>query len=61
MHSVFDTGSVELGHQVLPLFGSHRDRDVVQSAEDFGVGAEVESGEVEERQQVSVSDVEEEV
>jgi hypothetical protein len=34
---------------------------MVQPAQDLGVGTDVESGKVEEREQVAVSDVEEEV
>ena len=45
----------------VPVLGVDRDRAVVQAAEDLGVGADVEAGEVEERQQVAVADVEEEV
>src|SRR5262249_54377811 len=41
--------------------GRHRDREVVEATEDLGVGTEVEPREVEEREQVAVADVEEEV
>ena len=41
--------------------GLDRDREVVQPAEHLGVRAEVEPGEVEERERVAVADVEEEV
>jgi hypothetical protein len=58
---VADAGRVQVGAQRGPLLRRYRDRQVVQAAEDLGVGAEVEAGEVEERQQVAVADVEEEV
>ena len=54
-------GVVELALEVLPALGLDRDREVVQPAEHLGVGPEVEAGEVEEREQVAVADVEEEV
>ena len=52
---------LELRPQVLPPVGRDRDRDVVQAAEHLGVVAEVQAGEVEEREEVAVADVEEEV
>src|SRR5437764_2280381 len=52
---------LEVGAERGPLLRRHRDREVVQAAEDFGVRAEVQAGEVEERQEVAVPDVEEEV
>ncbi len=52
---------VEPAPQVLPLLPGDRDRDVVQATEDLGVRADVQAGEVEERQQVAVPHVEEEV
>ena len=58
---VLDPGGVELGAQVGPAARLDRDGDVVQAAEHLGVRAAVEAGEVEERQQVAVADVEEEV
>ncbi len=54
-------GRVELGLEVLPPLGRHRQGQVLQPAEHLGVGPEVEAGEVEERQRVAVADVEEEV
>src|SRR6266704_5113259 len=58
---VLDAGRLEVGAQRGPLLRRHRDREVVQAAEDLGVRAEVKPGEVEEGQQVAVPDVEEEV
>src|SRR5690349_3905411 len=58
---VLHAGRVEVGPQRVPLLPGHRDREVVQAAEDLGVRAEVQAGEVEESQQVAVPDVEEEV
>src|SRR5690242_18847840 len=58
---VLDAGCLEVGAQRGPLLGCHRDREVVQAAEDFGVRADVQAGEVEKGQQVAVPDVEEEV
>jgi V8-like Glu-specific endopeptidase len=52
---------VQLALQVGPLLLRHRDGDVVDVAKRLQVRAEVEPGEVEERQQVAVADVEEEV
>ena len=51
----------ELGFQMFVLLGRDRDREVVHAAEHFGVGAEVESGEVEEGKGVTIPDVEEEM
>src|SRR5262249_61209402 len=51
----------QLGLEVLPPLGLHRDREVVQTAEHLGVHIEVQSREVEERKEVAVADVEEEV
>src|SRR4051794_9849207 len=56
-----DTGVAELLAQPLPLLGLDGDRQVVEPAEDLGVGAEVEPREVEVGEQVAVADVEEEV
>src|SRR6476646_6819685 len=55
------TGSLELRAEVLPSVRSDRDRDVVQAPEHLGVLSEVQAGEVEERQEVPVADVEEEM
>src|SRR4051812_47997607 len=58
---VVDAGGV----QALPSGGPgllrHRDRQVVEAAEDLRVGSEVEAREVEEGDRVAVADVEEEV
>ena len=43
---------IELLLQALPVLGRRRDRDVVEPAEHFGVVAEVEAGEVEERDEL---------
>src|SRR5580658_8833887 len=45
----------------VPVRLVHRDGEVVKAAQHFGVGTEVEAGEVEESQAVVVADVEEEV
>ena len=42
------TCSGQLGLQLQPAFGLHRQRDVVQASEHLGVGTEIETGEVEE-------------
>src|SRR3954447_6210092 len=61
VHDVLDAGLGEPFDQLLPAVGGDADSHVVQAAEHLGVGADVEAGEVEERQQVAVADVEEEV
>src|SRR3954454_4155812 len=48
-------------HQLLPAAGLDADRHVMQPAEDLGVGSDVESGKVEEGEQVAVAEVEEEM
>jgi V8-like Glu-specific endopeptidase len=58
---VFHSRGVELALQVIPLVLGHRDRYVVEVPERLPVRPQVKTGEVEERQQVSVADVEEEV
>jgi V8-like Glu-specific endopeptidase len=58
---VFHSRGVELALQVIPLVLGHRDRYVVEVPERLTVRPQVKTGEVEERQQVSVADVEEEV
>ena len=58
---VGDARGVELGLEVGPALRLDRDGEVVEAAEHLGVGAEVEPGQVEERQRVAVADVEEEV
>jgi V8-like Glu-specific endopeptidase len=55
------TRGVQLAAQVVPLLLRHRDRDVVDVAEGLLVRAEIQAREVEERQQVPVAHVEEEV
>jgi ADP-ribosylglycohydrolase len=59
--AVRHAGGVELAAQVLPLLLGDRDRDVVQVPQGLPVRLEVKAGEVEEREQVPVADVEEEV
>ena len=61
MHDVLDAGLGQLAHQRLPALRLDADRHVVQAAEHLGVGPDVEAGKVEERDQVPVADVEEEV
>src|SRR4051794_6777100 len=61
VHDVLDVGVGESLHQLAPALRLDADGYVVQPAEDLGVGADVEAGEVEEGQQVAVADVEEEV
>src|SRR4051812_6243078 len=47
--------------EVLPPVGGHADRHVVQTPEDLTVRLQVQPRKVEERQQIGVADVEEEV
>src|SRR5262249_3793819 len=56
-----DARGFQLGLEVLPALGLQRDREVVQTAEHLGVAIEFESREVEERDEVAVADVEEEM
>ena len=58
---VLDAEIVEPRLEPVPLLGLDRDRQVMQPAEHLLVRADVETGEVEERQRVVVADVEEEV
>src|SRR3954452_4743984 len=61
VHGVLHAGVGEPLHQLVPALGLDADGHVVQPAEHLGVGADVQAGEVEEREQVAVADVEEEV
>ena len=54
-------GRGELVPQPLPARRLHADREVVQPAEDLLVGALIEAGKAEERQQVVIADVEKEM
>src|SRR5579863_1608391 len=56
-----DIGSLQLGHESIPLLGSNRDGDVMEATEDFSVLPEVKAREVEVGEIVIVTDVEEEV
>jgi hypothetical protein len=58
---VLHPGFVEPRDDLTPPFRLHRDGEVVEPAKDLGVRSDVQPGEVEERQQVLVADVEEEV
>ena len=49
---VLDARLVELLLQALPLLGRDRDRDVMEAPEHLGRSAEVEAGEVEERERL---------
>ncbi len=61
LEQVLDAGLVQAGAQLRPALGLDGDREMVQPAEDLGVRPDVEAGEVEERDEVAVADVEEEV
>ena len=54
-------GRGELVPQPLPARRLRADREVVRPAEDLLVGALIEAGKAEERQQVVIADVEEEM
>ena len=56
-----DPDLVQLGLETEPAFGLDGDGQMVESAEHFGVGPEVQPGQVEERNGVAVAEVEEEV
>ena len=56
-----DAGVVQLLLEVRLLLGRDRDREVMHRSEHLGVRAEVESGKVEEGEEVAVADIEEEV
>src|SRR5258707_3621025 len=58
---VRDGGLVQLAPEVRPRFRGDGDGDVMQAAEQRGVRAEIQTGEGEDREQVPVPDVEEEV
>src|SRR3954464_11742699 len=60
-HGVLHPGVGEPLHQLLPVLGVDADRHVVQAAEHLGVRADVQAREVEERDEVAVADVEEEM
>src|SRR3954469_3068856 len=61
VHGVLHPGVGEPLHQLLPVLGVDADRHVVQAAEHLGVRADVQAREVEERDEVAVADVEEEM
>src|SRR3954453_14368205 len=61
VHGVLDAGVGEPLHQLLPVLGVDADRHVVQATEHLGGRADVQAREVEERDQVAVADVEEEM
>src|SRR4051812_6232256 len=61
VHLVRHAGLGEPLHELAPAVGIDADRHVVQAAQHLGVRADVQAGEVEEREQVPVPDVEEEV
>src|SRR4051794_5754082 len=61
VHLVRHAGLGEPLHELVPAVGVDADRHVVEAAQHLGVRADVQAGEVEEREQVPVADVEEEV
>ena len=61
VHLVLDAGLLEALDEPRPSDWARPRSHVVEAAEDLGVRAHVETGEVEEREQVAVADVEEEV
>src|SRR3954470_20991670 len=61
VHGVLDAGVGEPLYQLAPALRVDADRHVVQAAEHLGVRADVQAGEVEERDEVAVADVEEEM
>ena len=56
-----DPRRLQLGDEPGPLFGRDRDGDVMKAPEDLAVLPEVEPGEIEVRQVIAVTDIEEEV
>ena len=58
---VVDAGSLQVGAQAGPSIRFHGDSHVVKPAQHFGVRPEVEAREVEERDEVALAQIEEEV